>query len=81
MSAALDDRVDRALQDPMSIDELAPGVFEVQTLAGETYRVDPSLGACQCEDFEYRTSQTDDLVCKHVLAVVARAGPDETIDR
>lgn len=80
-AAALDDRVDRALADPMVIDDLAPGVFEVQTLGGETYRVDPSLGACQCDDFEYRTSQTDGLVCKHCIAVVARRGPDATIDR
>lgn len=75
-SSDLDDRVDRALADPMIIEDLAPGMYEVTTLDGETYRVDPSLGACQCPDFEYRASNRDDLVCKHVAAVVARRGPD-----
>lgn len=77
MSAAqdMDDRVDRALADPMRIAEVAPGVFEVLTLAGDTYRCDPSLGACQCPDFEYNVGDRDGVVCKHVAAVVAREGP------
>lgn len=82
MAAAsdLDDRLDRALAEPMCIEILAPGIYEVTSLDGETYRVDPSLGACQCPDFEYRASTTDDLVCKHVAAVVARRGPDVLSD-
>lgn len=77
MSASDDmgDRVDRALE-PMRIDELAPGIFEVQGLGGDTYHVDPSLGACQCPDFEYNVGDRDGVVCKHVAAVVARRGPD-----
>lgn len=71
----LDERVDRAMTEPLQIEELAPGMYEVTTVAGETYKVDPSLGACECPDHEYNVGDVDGVVCKHVLAVVTRVGP------
>jgi hypothetical protein len=69
-----DGRIDRALSTPMAIEKLAPGLFEVQSIGSDGYRTDPSLGACTCPDAENNLGEYD--VCKHVLAVVARRGPD-----
>lgn len=71
----LDERVDRAMTEPLHIEQLAPGMYEVQTVAGDVYKVDPSLGACECPDHEYNIGDVDGVRCKHVLAVVFRLGP------
>lgn len=62
----LGDRIERAIRDPMHVQRLAPGVYEVVTLAGDRYRVDVTLGACRCPDFEYRGRQSG-FACKHLV--------------
>lgn len=71
----LDDRLESAMTEPMHVAQLAPGMYEVTTLSGETYHVDPSLGACECPDHEYNVGDLDGVRCKHALAVVLREGP------
>lgn len=56
------DRIERALVDPMALTEIAPRMYEVVTLDGESYRVDVEAGACTCPDFEYR-----EVCCKHQI--------------
>lgn len=55
-------RIKRAVTDLMVVDEIAPDLYEVLTLAGNGYRVDVELGACPCPDAQYR-----DAVCKHQI--------------
>lgn len=59
-------RVERALRDPMHVTHLAPGVYAVVVLDGTEYRVDVTLGACSCPDYEYRGRQSG-FACKHLV--------------
>lgn len=74
------ERVERALVDPMALTEIAPRMYQVVTLAGESYRVDVEQGACTCPDFEYH-----EACCKHQIrarveyetrAIVAQRGAE-----
>jgi carbon monoxide dehydrogenase subunit G len=63
------ERVERALSDPMQVAELAGGIYEVQTLGGDNYRVDVETGTCLCDDYEYRGEEIG--ACKHIIRVRA----------
>jgi hypothetical protein len=60
------DRVGRAFTEMMAVDQIAPGMFEVQTITDE-YVVDLHGRACECEDFR----NNDPEWCKHLLRAKA----------
>lgn len=57
-------RVERALE-PMQVEPLAGGIYRIQTLAGDDYRVDVEAGVCLCDDFEHRNEEIG--ACKHLI--------------
>ena len=59
------ERLDRALDESMTIDAHAPAMYEVTNGDGETYITDVDTGTCGCPDHQYRG---DEFYCKHVLA-------------
>jgi hypothetical protein len=60
----------RAATEYLAVYEEAPGIYLVDN--GKTgddheqYTVDPSLPACTCEDWEYRSDELGDDGCKHI---------------
>lgn len=62
----LPDRVERAFE-PMHVTRIAPEIYEVVALDGDTYRVDLAIGACLCEDYEYRGQDRAGFACKHLI--------------
>jgi hypothetical protein len=47
-------RTRRARFRSLNAEKVAPGMFEVERLGGDTHTVDLREKACDCEDFEYR---------------------------
>ena len=65
-------RVARAVH--LTIDERAPGIFEVRGGAG-VHTVDLGAGTCDCTDFAVHGGP-----CKHLLAVRLRRGDAEALE-
>jgi len=62
----LGDRIERALTDPMAIQKLAPGIYEVANIEGEQYTCDVRMGVCRCPDYQHRMAEAGG-VCKHII--------------
>lgn len=58
-------RVEKALSDPMNIEEVSAPMYVVQTVGGDEYRIDVELGACECDDYHYRSEEIG--ACKHIV--------------
>lgn len=58
------DRILRGLTSRMTLVELAPDIYEVETATGE-YRLDLQGRVCECPDCQYR-----DQICKHLHRVI-----------
>lgn len=69
--AAREQRATAALEDVLEVRDLAPGMYEVQTLS-DVYQVDVHLGVCTCPDFEYNDPPKGE--CKHLVAAKIEAG-------
>lgn len=66
----------RARSEPLSVELLAPGFFEVRNLrSNRHHRVDVrDRLVCDCEDYRYRNlSQGPGFQCKHIEFVLAVA--------
>jgi len=60
------DRTVRARTEPLAVERLAPGLFEVHNRrAGTHYRVDIAEQVCECDDFRYNTGPAGEP-CKHI---------------
>lgn len=69
-TASLDDRDVRALRECMTVLPTdAPGLYEVTTESGSTYRVDAEGQSCMCPDARHR-----DARCKHIRRVAFATG-------
>lgn len=62
----VDDRDVRALTEYLFVERFAEGMFRVYSEDGSFQVVEPDLGACECEDMEYRDP---DGGCKHIRRV------------
>lgn len=58
------DRIIRGLTSRMTLVELAPDIYEVETASGQ-YRVDLQGRVCECPDCHFR-----EQVCKHLFRVI-----------
>lgn len=72
----LEDRDIRALTEAMTVlGDRAPapadadGLYLVTSASGSSYVVEPTLGACECADAEYRDER-----CKHIRRVAFETG-------
>jgi len=61
----IDDRAERACEDVVAVESIAPGMANVVTFGG-SYVVDARDGGCLCPDAEY----SDVALCKHQLAAI-----------
>jgi SWIM zinc finger. len=62
-------RIDRAFRDIWFVERIAPRLYEVQSMSGETYRTDPTIPACTCYWFQHYPGY-----CKHALRALFEVG-------
>jgi hypothetical protein len=65
----LTERAANALTEYLTVIPFAPGMYEVVSGSGKTYRVDIRGGSCECPDARYR-----DRTCKHQMRVKFETG-------